>query len=115
MGSGAATSGKAGVEGARGLRPNLVLMDLTMPGIGGLEATRRIKAAANPPHVVALTLHEGAAYRAAAATAGADGFVTKSRLATDLLPVIETLCPRHAWHEAEVGPDGHRAREHADG
>lgn len=102
---GTASSGEAGVSVERFLLPDMVLMDLSMPGVGGLEATRRIKSAANPPRVVILTLHDADAYRAAALAAGADGFISKARLATDLLPLIETLFPGLA--RGEKVADGH--------
>lgn len=88
---GCARSGDEGVELARRLRPHVVLMDLVMPGMSGLEATRRIKADADPPRVIVVTLHDSAGYRAAARSAGADGFVGKSDLATALLPLIMPL------------------------
>ena len=77
-------------------RPDVVLMDLEMPGIGGIEAIRRIKALAAPPAVIAVTLHDDAGSRAAAAAAGADAFVAKSRITADLLPAIARLFPGRA-------------------
>lgn len=75
---GCASSGKEALELVRALVPDLVLMDLAMPEMNGLEATRRIKALPAPPRVLILTLYDDPAYRVAAAEAGADGFVTKA-------------------------------------
>ena len=74
-------------------RPDVVLMDLEMPGIGGLAAIKRIKELLAPPRIVVVTLHESAEVRSQAALAGADAFVPKSRIATDLLSVLFALFP----------------------
>lgn len=70
---------------------DLVLMDLSLPRVDGLDATRHIKARRDAPHVVILTLHDAPDYRAAALAAGADGFVPKARLAVELAPLLERL------------------------
>jgi DNA-binding NarL/FixJ family response regulator len=75
-------------------RPDAVLMDLEMPGIGGLAAIRRIKALVGPPAVIVVSLHDSEAIRHEAANAGADAFVPKSRVAYDLLPTLNALFPR---------------------
>lgn len=74
-------------------RPDVVLMDLEMPGIGGLAAIRRIKSLLGPPAVIVVTLHDGDAMRAQATAAGADAFVPKSRLAYDLLATLQSMFP----------------------
>jgi DNA-binding NarL/FixJ family response regulator len=74
-------------------RPDAVLMDLEMPGIGGIAAIKRIKALFAPPAIIVVTLHEGPEMRAQAAAAGADAFVPKSRLANDLLNTLQSLFP----------------------
>ena len=89
-------SGRDARELVARLQPDLVLMDLTMPGMNGLEATRQIKALPGAPCVVILTLYDNSEYREAAEAAGADGFVTKSELGTQLLPLIRTLFDGHA-------------------
>ena len=74
-------------------RPDVVLMDLEMPGIGGLAAIKRIKELLAPPLIVVVTLHDSADVRSQATLAGADAFVPKSRIATDLLNVLFALFP----------------------
>jgi DNA-binding NarL/FixJ family response regulator len=74
-------------------RPDAVLMDLEMPGIGGLAAIKRIKALAGPPAVIVVTLHDGEDMRARAAAAGADAFVSKARVGYDLLTTLLSLFP----------------------
>lgn len=71
--------------------PDLVLMDLAMTKMNGLEATRLIKALPNAPYVVILTLNGNREYCTASITVGADGFVTKSEVGTVLLPLIQSF------------------------
>lgn len=84
-------SGGEALEEVPRLCPDLVLMDLTMPGMNGLEATRHLKTQPIAPYVVVLTLNDSSEYRAAALAVGADGFVTKSEIGTALLPLIHSL------------------------
>jgi DNA-binding NarL/FixJ family response regulator len=84
-------SGPAGVEHAMELAPDLVLMDLAMPGCNGLEATRRLRGSGCDARVIILTLVNGAQYRESAQRAGADGFVSKGDITTALLPTIAAL------------------------
>src|SRR5262245_48622931 len=63
---GRARSGREALEAIDSLRPDLVLMDLAMPEISGLEATNRVKRQPNPPYVVIMTCHNSKEYQAAA-------------------------------------------------
>jgi len=72
-------------------RPDIVLMDLEMPGIGGIAAIRRIKALVAPPIVIVVTMHDGPEVRALCLRAGADGFVPKQRITTELIPTMLSL------------------------
>lgn len=84
-------SGGEALEQVPRLCPDLVLMDLAMPGMNGLEATRHIKAQPSAPYVVILTLNDSREYHDAALAVGADGFVTKSEIGTALLPLLHSL------------------------
>jgi two-component system invasion response regulator UvrY len=90
---GKATSGEEAIMLSMELKPDLILMDLTMPGMGGLEATQLIKQEANAPRVVILTIHESDEYRRAAREAGADGFLTKSEFTEKLVSVVQSMFP----------------------
>jgi two-component system response regulator NreC len=70
---GVASSGEEAIEKVRDLEPNVVLMDIGMPGLSGFEATRRIRESSPGTHVVALTVH--ARVRVPDARAGATGYV----------------------------------------
>jgi DNA-binding NarL/FixJ family response regulator len=89
---GRAGSGAEALERLAGLSPDLVVVDWDMPGMNGLELSRRLKEQNAPPRVLMLTLHDLTEYRAAAAPY-ADGFLAKSATATDLLGVVHRLCP----------------------
>ena len=77
--AGEAATGEDSVVSARELRPDLVLMDVNMPGINGLEATRQILAGSNgTPVVVILSTYEAAEFTPQAIEAGAATFISKS-------------------------------------
>ena len=82
-------TGEAAVEAARELKPDLILMDVNLPGINGLEATRQILAAAaadGPPVVVlVLSTYEASEYAPRAAEAGAASYIPKSEFSPDRL------------------------------
>lgn len=84
-------SGEEALAYLRTHEPQLVLMDLGLPGINGIEATRRIKSQSGAPRVFMLTTHDAPEYRASAAEAGADGYVLKSELVAELPGLIERL------------------------
>jgi DNA-binding NarL/FixJ family response regulator len=88
--AGIANTGEEAIAQVEALRPDLVLMDVTMPVMNGLEATRRIKAQPNAPYVVLLSLHEIVGNGAAAAI-GADGFVAKPELTVQMPPMLRAL------------------------
>ncbi|MFN2292357.1 MAG: response regulator transcription factor [Anaerolineae bacterium] len=92
--TGVATSGERALELADSYHPDLVIMDLAMPGMGGLEATRQLKARPNPPAVIILSLYSDEAYLEQARRAGADEEVSKSDLGVALLPLIRQMFNR---------------------
>jgi DNA-binding NarL/FixJ family response regulator len=86
---GEAANGDEAVALAAALAPDVVLMDLRMPVLGGVEATRRIRALANPPRVVALTTFDDDASVFDAIRAGALGYLLKDARAAQLIEAIE--------------------------
>ena len=90
---GLADSGRMALRLVREQSPELVIMDLSMPGMTGLEATRLIKAMPLPPRVIILTLHESPEAVGFSRAAGADDFVTKSEFVDGLVPLIFRLFP----------------------
>jgi DNA-binding NarL/FixJ family response regulator len=88
---GEAGSGEEGVRLAEELRPDVVVMDLSMPGMHGLEATRRIVAAGLPSRVLVLTVHAEAEYLMPVLDAGAAGYVTKHSADRELVEAIRVV------------------------
>jgi DNA-binding NarL/FixJ family response regulator len=87
-----AQCGRDAVALAQQLQPDLVILDIAMPDMNGLEVARRIKAQARTVAVVMVSMHDTPAYRAASASV-ADGFVTKDALDIHLLPLVAGLFP----------------------
>lgn len=88
---GQALSGRAALEQVAALRPDLVLMDVTLPEANGLEVTRCLKAQQGAPRVVMLTLHDNEEYRTAAREAGASGYMPKGQMGEALFSLIHNL------------------------
>lgn len=82
---GEAENGEEAVAMALELQPDLVLMDVQMPGIDGIEATRRITRLDQPPRVLVMSTHESGSYEEPALAAGAIAFVPKSQFGMDTL------------------------------
>jgi DNA-binding NarL/FixJ family response regulator len=92
-------TGEASIEATTQLKPDLVLMDVNLPGINGLEATRRILAGSTGVIVMLLSTYEEEEYASRAAECGASAYIAKSRFDPDRLA--------GAWAAAS-GTDGQR-------
>jgi CheY-like chemotaxis protein len=88
---GLAADGEAAVDSASALRPNVVLMDVRMPKMDGIDATRLIRERLPKAHVIALSAYEDPALAAAARSAGADDYVTKGTAPELLCDIIQEL------------------------
>ena len=86
---GRASNGLEAIERSESLRPEVVLMDLAMPEMGGLQATRLIKTQDAPPFVVIASHFDDAEHRTHAMRAGADAFVSKLSYIQEVLPLLE--------------------------
>ena len=86
-----AADGMEALHQARQLKPDLILMDIHMPGINGLDATRTLRSEMPESRVIVLTMNDTQQYREAAAACGASGYVVKRSLAKALLPTIRGL------------------------
>jgi DNA-binding NarL/FixJ family response regulator len=73
--------------------PDIVIMDIGLPGMNGIEATRHIKGTVQKTQVVMLTIHDISDYKVDAASAGAIAYVPKHRMHSELIPVLEKLLP----------------------
>ncbi len=86
-----AKSGEEAVALASAQPPDIVLMDIGLPKMSGIEATRRIKAVVPQAQVVMLTIYDDPAHQADAAAAGACAYVTKRKMHKELIPLITKL------------------------
>jgi two-component system response regulator NreC len=88
---GEASTGDEAVDLARELEPTIVVMDLSMPGSGGLEATRRIVALGLATRVLVLTMHAEEEYLVPVLEAGASGYLTKTTADRSLIEAIRVV------------------------
>jgi DNA-binding NarL/FixJ family response regulator len=88
---GEASTGEEGVDRTRELKPDVVVMDLSMPGSDGLEATRRITALGLKTKVLVLTVHAEEEYLVPVVEAGASGYLTKTSADLDLVEAIRVV------------------------
>jgi len=88
---GEATDGQDAVERVRELNPDVVVLDITMPRLNGLEAAQLIRTEAPQSKMVILSQHEPSLMRQAALSAGAAAYVTKSEVSRELMMAIETM------------------------
>ncbi|MCJ7579525.1 MAG: response regulator transcription factor [Candidatus Aminicenantes bacterium] len=86
-----ATDGLEAIQKVRELNPDLVLIDIRMPKMNGIEATRRIKEEWPGLKVIVLTIHDLQEYRKVAKKIGADAFVSKVSLDNELIPAIRDV------------------------
>ena len=89
--AGTAGNGLEAIERSEALRPDAILMDLAMPEMGGLQATRLIKAQDEPPYIVIASHFDAAEHREHAMRAGAAGFVSKLSYLQEVMPILERL------------------------
>jgi DNA-binding NarL/FixJ family response regulator len=88
---GEAVDGRQGVDEARQHRPDVVLMDIRMPRVDGLEATEIIGSWSDPPKVIVLTTFDGDDYVARALGAGASGFLLKDTAPAEIIEAIRKV------------------------
>jgi DNA-binding NarL/FixJ family response regulator len=91
---GAVTDGRSALTAAHALQPDVIVLDISMPGMSGLDVACALRAQQSPAAVVFLTVHDDPQFVTAAMQAGGIGYVRKPRLLTDLL---------HAVQEARAG------------
>ncbi len=93
---GEVSSGEEALEAVPELKPDVVIMDVAMPGIGGIEATRRLKEIDSDVAVLALTMHEDEEYFFEMLNAGVSGYIPKRAAPDDLVSAIRVV------HEGNV-------------
>ena len=99
--------GQAAIEETARLKPEVLVLDISMPVLNGIEAARQIRAAGDQARIVILTVHEDPDFVRSARQAGAEGYVVKSRLACDLLVALKEVLAGRTF----VSPLNSLARE----
>ena len=94
---GTVDNGQALVDAARELDPNILVVDISMPVLNGIDAVRQIKESGSTAKVIFLTVHEDPDLVPVCFEVGALGFVIKSRLASDLIPAIQFALTNHTF------------------
>jgi DNA-binding NarL/FixJ family response regulator len=101
---GEAGSGQRGLEMARKLKPNLMMVDLSLPDMNGIQLTRKIRAALPETTIIIVTMHAKVDYIAEAFQSGAAGYVIKESAAEGLLKGIETVLKGEYFLDSAVSP-----------
>ena len=97
-----AENGEAGIKGYMEHKPDVVVMDITMPGMGGMEAIERILAKDSNAKILVLSAHEDSVHPKRVLNAGAMGYLTKRSAAEELIKAIRTVAGGKKYIEASV-------------
>jgi DNA-binding NarL/FixJ family response regulator len=97
-----ATDGREAVEKARDMHPDVAIVDIGMPSLNGLEATRQIVKKAPRTRVLVLTMHDTNPLIQQVVKAGARGYVLKSDVASDLVSAVDALCRDQTFFTSKV-------------
>ena len=93
-----AHGGRQALELATQLQPDLVLLDIAMPDLNGLDVAKAMATFLLPPRIIFLSMHDEPSYRAAAKQLGAIGYVGKGDFVSDLLPLLDGLSEVTSGH-----------------
>lgn len=99
---GEADNGRATVEMTQRLKPDIVVMDITMPGLNGIEATRQVRAMSSDIKVLALSMHSDKQFVAGALHAGASGYVLKNCAFKELVQAIRIVAVNQTYLSPKI-------------
>jgi DNA-binding NarL/FixJ family response regulator len=99
---GEAADGISAINAASTLQPDVVVMDVSMPGLNGVQVMRRLKEDLPHAKTVALTVHEEGGYVRSLMDAGASGYVLKRSAATELLRAIEVIADGGTYLDSSI-------------
>jgi|SRR4030095_6087666 DNA-binding NarL/FixJ family response regulator len=103
--SGEAANGEEAIRLAQDLKPDIVLMDISMPGMGGLEATRAIRRVRPEAKVLLLTLHDSLEWVQTAFQAGARGYLLKSDTEGELIRALTVVAGNGIYASPSLDPE----------
>lgn len=96
--------GGAFLEAAHRLKPDVCLLDISMPVINGIEAAAQLKESGLKAKIIFLTIHEDTDFLVAALKAGANGYVVKPRMATDLRLAVKEVLAGRTYISSSLSP-----------
>ncbi|HZI73881.1 MAG TPA: response regulator transcription factor, partial [Gemmatimonadales bacterium] len=99
---GEAASAAEALESVLQLGPDVVVLDISMPGMSGLEVTARLRSASPRTRVLILSMHDNAEYVLESVRAGAHGYLLKDTAATELREAIRTVCRGQSYFSPPV-------------
>ncbi|HEV2332737.1 MAG TPA: UvrY/SirA/GacA family response regulator transcription factor [Gammaproteobacteria bacterium] len=99
---GEASSGEEAVERARALKPQIILMDVSMPGIGGLEATRKLAMSLPDTRIIVLSAQTAEPYPMKLLEAGAAGYLTKDSAGDEIVTAIRRVLAGERYISADI-------------
>lgn len=94
---GLVSDGQAAVDATLTLEPDLIVLDISMPGMSGIEVARELRKYGNTAKIVFLTIHEDAQILANCLAAGGLGYIVKELLASDLIPGMKEALAGHVF------------------
>lgn len=94
---GTVSDGDAALEGVLALGPDLAILDISMPGMSGIEVARELKRRGNKAKIVFLTVHQDSDILATCLAAGGLGYVLKALMDTDLIPAMKDVGLKVMW------------------
>ena len=97
-----AVTGREAIEKAKQTTPDVAIIDVGMPELNGLEATRQVLKALPPTEVLILTMHESEQIVREVLDAGARGYVLKSDAGRDLVAAVEALCQHRTFFSSKI-------------
>jgi DNA-binding NarL/FixJ family response regulator len=97
---GAVQDGRAALDAAGALRPDVIVLDISMPGMNGFELASRLRKSGSTAALVYLTVHDDEEFIVAAKAAGGIGYVVKRRLASDLMIAVREARARRTFVSA---------------
>jgi DNA-binding NarL/FixJ family response regulator len=107
--------GQSALDAAAVLKPDLFVLDISMPVLTGLETAARLARTGNTTPIVILTVHDDPVFLEAARNAGVLGYVLKSHMATDLLPAMREALAGRSFVSPSLRPSHSSARLPATG
>jgi DNA-binding NarL/FixJ family response regulator len=96
--------GQSLIDEAKRLDPDVLVLDISMPAVDGIEAARRLTEAGTRARIVFLTMHENQDYVRSALAAGGQGYVVKSRMASDLVIALKEALAGRLFISPSISP-----------